>query len=256
MSLLELQRSFCSSLLDSPSDIRERLAGKAETGLPVYRNAYRLRLRECLRETYEKTLAWLGDGRFDAAADAHIEAHRPRSWTLADYGSGFAETLAALHVDAPEAAELAWLEWAMRRAFDGADAPPSDTDAPAAIDWDGAALRFAPTLTAHSAATNCSAIWAAISEGRTPPAATALPIPAALCVWRRDLSTRFRTIEGEELRMLRLALAGIPLGEICRLVPSEPDEADIIRSLGGLLARWLQEGMLVAPAAVSSVNKP
>ncbi len=247
MSLLELQREFRSAVLNRSSGIEARLAGRCEIGLAVYRNAYRLRLRDCLRETYEKTWAWLGDARFDAAVGRYVDANRPRSWTLADYGEGFADALAVDLPDDPEASELAWLDWAMRRAFDGASALPLQAAQHASIDWDNSVLRFAPTLALRAIATNCGAIWAAISDGKTPPEAEMLPAPAALCVWRKDLSPRFRTIEGGELLALRLARAGVPFGEICRLVALGRSDADVVAGLGRLLARWLEDEMLVAP---------
>lgn len=249
MSMLELQRSFQSALLDRPSDILGRIANGAESGLAVYRNAYRLRLRDCLRETYEKTWAWLGDGRFDEAVDRYIKSVPPRSWTLADYGDGFADALGAAYADAPEAAELAWLDWAMRRAFDGAGALSLSAAQCDSIDWDSAVLHFVPTLALRAVATNCGAIWVAISEGKVPPAAETLPAPAALCVWRKDFSPSFRTINGEELLALKLAVAGVPFGEVCRLVADGRCDEDVIAGLGATVARWLQDGMLVALSA-------
>lgn len=247
MSLLELQRSFRSALLDKPSDIRERLAGEREIGIGVYKNAYRMRLRDSLRETYEKTWAWLGDARFDASVNRYIDTHRPRSWTLADYGEGFDEILAAEFADAQEAVELAWLEWTMRRAFDGAGAQPLELAECGSIDWEKAVLRFSPTLALRAVSTNCGAIWAAMSARRTPPAAQMLREPVAICVWRKGLSPCFRTIEGAELLALRLGLAGAPFDDVCRLVADSRGEADIVSELGALLARWLRDEILVAP---------
>lgn len=244
MSLVDLQRNFCSELRNRPSGIQARLVADAERGLDVYRNAYRLRLRDCLRETYEKTWAWLGDARFDAAVDVHITHRDPQSWTLADYGEGFSQSLAAAHCDAPEAIDLASLEWAMRRAFDGPDAPPLNLQSRATIDWETAILHFAPTVQLVPTSTNCGAIWSAIAEGQTPPEADLLPSPAALCVWRKGLSPSFRTVEGVELAMIRLALAGVRFSEICRLMTHVHEQADPVAELGALFARWLNDEML------------
>ncbi len=255
MSLLDLQREFRSAVLGRPFNIEARLAGKCANGLAVYRNAYRLRLRDCLRETYEKSWAWLGDARFDAAIDRYVSANRPRSWTLADFGEGVADAFAVDLQDDPEASELAWLDWAMRRAFDGADVVPLRAAQSHAIDWDLAALQFAPTLALRAVATNSGAIWAAISEGNTPPEVEMLPSAAALCVWRKDLSPRFRTIQGAELQALRLALAGAPFGEICRLVAAGRSDADAVAGLGQILARWIEDAMLIAPSTEGSAGE-
>lgn len=248
MSLIAIQRDFCAELRDRPSDIQVRLAAGGARGLDVYRNAYRLRLRDCLRETYEKTWAWLGDARFDEAVNLYIKDCAPTSWTLADYGERFSETIATLAPDAAEAVELAALEWAMRRAFDGPGAAPLTTDQCEGIDWESVVLRLAPTFSLVPVTTNCGAIWAAISEGGDPPAATVLPATAALCVWRKALSPTFRTVEGLELIALNLALSGVAFGDMCRQIAERHGAADVIEPVGAMLARWLQDEMLVAPS--------
>ncbi len=256
MSLLDLQRDFRSALLHQSDDIRRRLDGKADAGLGVYRNAYRARLRECLRETYERTWAWLGDARFDALAQRYVCANPSESWTLGDYGGRFARLLSVEAPDAPEASELAALEWALRTAFDGRSAPTLNANDCEAIDWDGAVLRFTPTLSLLTVATNCGAIWAAISEGRTPPDAQLLPAPAALLVWRKNLSPQFRTIDGQELLALRLCLSGVSFGEVCRLAARHRSDVDVVTELGCLLARWLCDELLVAAAADETGDAP
>jgi hypothetical protein len=91
----------------------------------VYHYAYRAQLLECLRYTFERVWAWLGDSGFEDAARRHIEAHPPHSWTLSDYGNEFDRTLSGLYPDDREVAELAWLDWPLRRAFDGRMRQPS-----------------------------------------------------------------------------------------------------------------------------------
>lgn len=244
MSLLALQRAFCADLRGRPAAISAHVEGDPEIGLGVYRNAYRLRLAECLRETYGKTWGWLGDDDFNAAARRYIEAHPPKSWTLSDYGDRFPDLLALLYPNDPEVSELAWLEWAMHRAFEGPDAAPLSAEDCAGVDWDRAVFSFAPTLQLRPITTNCGALWAAMAAKESPPSAERLPSPAALCVWRKDLAPSFRTLEGRELLALKTALAGAPFGAICLLVSGDSDEETTIAQLGAILARWLQDEML------------
>jgi hypothetical protein len=166
MNLETLQADFCAYLRDRPNAIEPQITGD----LAVYHHAYRAQLLACLRDTFEKTWSWLGDDPFEDAARAHIEAHPPHSWTLNLYGEGFDATLARLHPDDAEIAELAWLEWTLRRAFDGQDADPIDRARLAEIDWDNAVLHLVPTLRLGTVTTNCAAIWAALSEEQPPPA--------------------------------------------------------------------------------------
>ena len=244
MSLLDLQRGFRDYILSGAPEIGPRLGGDPAAGLAVYHHAYRAQLFAGLRDTFEKTWAWLGDEGFDAAARRHVEAHPPSSWTLGDYGEDFPATLNTLYPDDPEVAELAWLDWTLRRAFDGPNAEAISPEALAAVDWDTAVLTLVPTLKIGEVATNCAAIWGAIAEDQTPPAAERLPQAAAIRVWRQTLSPQYRTIEAAEHHALSLVLAGEPFGGVCTTLSEGMDEAQVSQLIGGLLASWIQDGLV------------
>ena len=94
MSLLELQRRFYTSVTSEGADLETGWPVEIRPGLAVYRHAYRARLIDCLRESFEKTWSWIGDDAFDAAALQHLSEHPPRSWTLDDTARDFTATLA------------------------------------------------------------------------------------------------------------------------------------------------------------------
>ena len=241
MKLPDLQSDFCAYLLDRPN----RAAAEAVGDLSVYHHAYRAQLLGVLRDTFEKSWSWLGDDAFEAAAHAHIAAHPPSSWTLNVYGGGFDRTLAGLHPDDPEVAELAWLEWTLRRAFDGPDAGAFDPSGLAGIDWENAVLYPVPTLALGPVTSNCAAIWSALAEGATPPPAERQPIAGAIRVWRQGLSARFRSIDAAEERAARLMLEGAGFAEICALLAAEGlDEGGA--EIGRILGAWLQDGLVAA----------
>jgi hypothetical protein len=244
MSLALLQRDFCGWLADAPNQITHHVAATAEEGLAVYHHAYRAQLIDCLRDTHEKCAAWLGEEAFEAAALHHIALHPPKSWTLGRYGHNFAASLSALYPDDREVAELAWLDSALRQAFDGPDASPVDLDTLADIDWDAAVLRFVPTLTIGKALTNSGAIWSAIAEGNTPPPAQILPQAGALLVWRHELSPHFRSIEERERAILSLALAGLPFSALCTQLVDELGEEDGAATAADLFRTWLSDGLI------------
>ena len=244
MSLLELQRDFLGYLFDRPNDIPVAVRGDGEPGLAVYHNAYSAQLVACMKDSYERLWAWLGDAAFEAAARQHIAAHPPESWTLNDYGIGFADTVHDLYPYDPEVAEIAALDWALRRAFDGPDAPTLDLARLAEIDWDDAIFQFVPTLTLIPIRTNCGMIWNAIAtEGDVPPAET-LPEPAWVRVWRVDLQPQFATIEGSEKRALELARSGMSFGRLCNRLAEERDVAGAVESAGQYLASWIQDRII------------
>jgi len=244
-SLIELQRGLRDHLLAGDADARAPgLTPRADPGLAVYRHAYRSQLIACLRDTFEKTWAWLGDENFDAAALGYVEAHPPASWTLADYGQDFANTLRDVFPDDPEISELAWLDWTLRRAFDGQDAEAVDPAGLAGVDWEAAILAFPPTLVVRDVTTNCAAIWGALEEGETPPAAEVLPAPASICTWRTGFSSRYRTMDPLEARALAQAAEGRTFAEVCAELAVEIEDGPAV--LGGILAAWLREGLVSA----------
>ena len=249
-SLARLQSNFRNHLVSDDRAVEADVTPQGRRGLAVYRYAYGQSLRACLRETFEITHAWIGDDAFEEAAADHIQATPPASWTLAEYGEGFDRTLGARHPGDPEISELAWLDWTLRRAFDGPDAALLDPASLASIDWEHARLRLAPTFAMRSAATNAVAIRSALAAGDTPPPARSLDRPSAITVWRQGLSPRYLTVGEIEHRALLQAADGATFGDICRQIAADMPEADqAMTTAGGLLGRWIADGVLVGATA-------
>lgn len=248
MSLGDLQRDFSSFLRADGNHTFARVALPARRGLAVYHYAYRATLIATLRDVFERTHAWLGDDRFDTAARAYVAGTSPHSWTLADYGHGFGCMLAGLYPQNPEVAELAWLDWSLRAAFNGPDAAQIDMASLAEVDWDGARLHLAPTLAWREIRTNVAALWHALDQQcETPPVAELLDVPAILTVWRQDLMPRFHTVGADEHRALMLARDGMAFGGICEMLVAAHDDANAAAALAGaMLRRWIAEGVVTA----------
>ncbi len=252
MSLLALQRGLRDHLLSGATAIAPHLRGQPAAGLKVYHHAYGAQLVACLRDTYEKTWAWLGDDQFEAVARDYIAEHPPSSWTLNVYGEAFPAFLGARMPDDPEVAELAWLDGKLRRAFDGEDAEPIAAEALGDLDWDSALLSFAPTLALRPVVSNVAAIWGAIADEETPPPFERLPQPAALRVWRQGLSPQYRTIEAAEAAAIEAAWAGRTFGEICATLGDGLDDEPATALIGGMLSSWLQDGLIVRAETLAS----
>jgi hypothetical protein len=244
MSLAAMQRDFADWLTDRPGTMTAWVGGAAQAGLDVYHNGYRVRLADCLREMFEKTALWLGDEAFMAAARAHIDSTPPDGWTLGVYGDGFDRTLARLYPDDPEVVELAWLDHALARTFEGYDADAVSADRLAGVNWDEASLIFVPTLRTGPAITNAGAIWSALAAQEEPPAASMLPQPRAMLVWRQGFTPCFRTIETVEADILAAAAAGAGFETICAsLIDRLGEEAGVARA-GALLGQWIGDGLI------------
>jgi hypothetical protein len=246
MTLAQIQRDFRAFIISGSPAIEAAIGEDARRGLAVYHHAFRANLIACLQDTFEKTAAWLGEDAFERAALAHIEKHPPTSWTLSAYGEGFDETLAARYPADPEVAELAWLDWRLRRAFDGPDADVQDPADLAGVDWSQAVLRLAPTLALREIDTNVAALWKGMTDGGAPPPAAMLDTPQGLAVWRRDLSPQFRALTAIEYRSLEWAMSGATFGDICvRVAQAVLPSDDPVTVAGGFLGRWFAERIVI-----------
>lgn len=246
MNLAELQREFTAFLRSDETVPVPSVAAAAQRGLPVYHYAFRASLNEALRDVFERTHSWLGDDRFDDAARVHIAAHPPSSWTMSDFGLGFDETLDGLYPENPEVADLAWLDWSLRCAFNGLDADPLDLTTLGDVDWDNAPLQLVPTLTMREVRTNVAAIWGALNEEEeNPPSATLLDEPAILTVWRHDLMPRYHTVSADEARALAMAAEYASFGQICAALTADGSDGEKLAVMAGaMLGRWIEVGLL------------
>jgi hypothetical protein len=85
-----------------------------------------------------------------------------------------------------------------------------------------------------------------LNEEQPPPAAERLPAPAAVRVWRNDLTPKYRTIETFEHRALILAMAGSSFSDLCSLLVESGDKTQAVQRVGATLASWLQDGLISA----------
>jgi len=239
MSLAQLQRAFQAHLVSGDPSIVELVVPDQRRGLPVYVYAYRATLRGALRDTFEKTLLWLGEDAFDVAADAYLDATPSVSWTLSDYGDGFAAHLARTMPADPETAEIAWLDWTLRSAFAARALPQFDPAALDAVDWESATLTLAPHLAFRTVETNVVEVWNGLPDA--PVGAIRLPTAEGLIVWRNGLSPEFRNAAVLEVEALGLLRGGLNFSGMCAQLAERGGDANVI---GALLGKWLRDGVV------------
>ncbi|MES2150023.1 MAG: DNA-binding domain-containing protein [Pseudomonadota bacterium] len=220
----------------------------AQARLAIYHNAYRIRMREALRDAYDKTWTYVGDDLFDQLASTYLAAHPSGFRNLRWFGDCFAAHLAELLPEHPIVAELAALEWTLGLAFDAEDATALDADslrelAPEA--WDALAFALHPSAHLLEMKWNTAALWQALHDGGEPPEARMPGAPQEWLVWRRDQRPHFRSLDAPEADALRCAGAGEPFGALCA---QASDEAAMLR-MAGYLQSWLAQGLLRRAAA-------
>jgi hypothetical protein len=248
-----LQLALQRHVLGEASGIEAAIAPGPGPGaairLDIYRYAHRARLVDALRDSYGHTASYLGAEAFDRIAAAYVQAHPSRHANIRWYGGELAAWIERRHAGTPEVAELAALDWALRRAFDGPDAIPMDLGALsglAALDCDGMRLALHPTAERLRLRYNTVAIWHALDEGLAPPAAVRLPEVLELLVWRRGEQPHFRSLGEIEAAALGLAAKGWTFGEICTELARAFPRADVAVEAGTLLRRWVEDELLVA----------
>ena len=247
MTLLDTQRQFQAFLVDGPHALHDLVPADASPGLAVYHHAYRAQLEECMRETFERTWAWLGDEAFHDAIRHYVDTHPPGSWTISDYGAHFKDLLDVLHPDSPEVGELASLDWSLRRAFDGPDGPSLTLEAmPQEIDWDHATIRLVPTLRLLDIRSNCGALWSAMAAEKVPPAVEYFVETATLRVWREGHRCRFQTMDASETYALTYVMQGASFAELCGYLTNVLGDDRGISMAGEWLATWMRDGVVAA----------
>lgn len=227
-------------------------AAHAAQRLGIYAQAYRLRLVDALADAHEKTQAWLGADRFERAALRYIDAYPPTTRSLRWFGDRFADALADWLPREPAVAEVARLDWALRGAFDGPDAPVLDAAALGAIAPEAwATLKFAlhPTARLLVVEHNTVAIWQALDDDSEPPPLERGSHPVPWLVWRKGLQPHFRSLHPVEAELLQGALAGAGFAESCARAAAlgagdAPDELQL--RIAACLRQWLEDELLSA----------
>ncbi|MBT9488559.1 MAG: putative DNA-binding domain-containing protein [Rubrivivax sp.] len=252
-ALLALQTALQQHVLDAAEGIRAAIAPgpgiAVDRRLQIYHHAYRARLVETLADTFGHTASYLGGDWFEADARAFIETHPSTRASLRWYGADFAAWLQQRHPQDGDIGELAALDWALRRAFDGPDAPVPTLAHLATLPpeaWATLGFALQPTAERLTLHFNTLAIWQALDGDSTPPTAAPLAAPGALLVWRRDLQPHFRTLGPVEALALTHLAAGDSFAATCATLAEAFVAEDTAAQAGALLRRWIDEGLLAS----------
>ena len=250
-SLAQQQQMFMSVLLDGDTPMPERWTRRQTAGIAVYRSNYRSALIDALRSIFARTERFVGPEPFRRAAIHHVIVQPPTGWSIDFVGQGFAETCAGLFTKDARVADLAWLEWAMHRAFTAADAEPMDagrflvaTDRFGAEAWDDLRLTFMPRLAIRKVCHDMKALWTALEQERIEASTPQAVDEHDVLVWREVEQPVFVSVSSAEGRMLRLMRRGGSFGEACASLLGEVREDRIAQEAGRILLGWIRTGVV------------
>lgn len=259
MSTVHLQQRLAAAIRDG-ADADGLLAGDYRLGLHAYRHAYRARLVAALADNYTVLARALGDDAFEALGHAYLAARPSRHPSIRWFGhelAGFMAEAGGDLVPHLSLVDFARMDWALRGAFDAADASPLQPEHLAALgtdDWAALVLHLQPSVQQVTLAHAIEPAWRILREwepesGTDPPELPEPePHPHALLVWRVGMDTQWRSLEPLEAGLLAAVACRASFAELCEQAAAGLGDADAAApAVVGALRRWLADGLLRTP---------
>ncbi|TDP61476.1 DNA-binding domain-containing protein [Roseateles toxinivorans] len=222
----------------------------------IYQNAYRARLIAALGDNYTVLQRAMGDEGFETLALAYIAAHPSRQASIRWFGDGLAGFMAE-HEDLvphPALVDFARMDWALRGAFDAADAAVlglQDLTVLAPDEWPTLRFKLHPSVQRIGLTWAIAPAWHVLRdfEPETGEDAPEMPEPDAsdhtMLVWRQGLETRWRSLDPIEAQLLQALAEGQDFATLgASLAEQLGDEGHAARAVAALLGRWLADGLL------------
>ncbi|MEO8383661.1 MAG: DNA-binding domain-containing protein [Betaproteobacteria bacterium] len=217
--------------------------------LDVYANGYRLRLIEVLDADYPALRTLAGDDLFDQLATAYIKAHPSNFPNARWFGTHLPSFLATdpAFDSQPVLAEMAAFEWAMSLAFDSADDAVLDIADLVSLpgeSWPAMCFTVHSSVQRLELAWNVPVFWQAVTREDELPAPERSPETAAWIVWRRELTTYFRSLESDEAVALNTICNMGNFADLCEALCTWHEPDDVPAYAMTLLKRWMGEGLI------------
>jgi hypothetical protein len=253
-ALIQLQHQMRCAIAGEPEAAYGLLRARAGGSLlRIYRHAYRARLVAALRDNFGTLPRAMGDEAFDALASAYLDAHPSRHPSIRWFGDRLADFMREHDELVPHPAfiDLARMEWALRGAFDAADAPLLSRETLAALPaprWPTLQLRLHPSVQLLQVDWAVEPAWKALqNEADEPELPEPQLLPHMLIVWRPVLDTRWRSVSSAlEAVLLDALQQGEPFGALCERAVSAVGADAAAPTVVALLQQWVGEGLLAA----------
>lgn len=220
----------------------------------VYHHAYRSRLMGALRDNFSVLHRALGDEGFEALALAFIEAQPSKQPSIRWFGAHLADFMRTREDLTPHPAlvDIARLDWALRGAFDAADAPAltlAELQALPPEAWPALQFALHPSVQLLDLPWAVGPAWQHLNETDPEQDEATLPEPEALdhtlLVWRQGLAPRWRSLDATEAALLKALQAGQNFSALSAVAAGLADnEADATHTVVRCLGQWLSDGLL------------
>lgn len=253
MHLDTLQHTFQQYLIgDTPSatllaSIAPVATGNVSDRLNIYHHAYRARTREALSSQFPNLNKWLSNDVFNRYVDGFIAQHPSNYRNMRWLGDKFSEYLHKTTPEQPMYGDMANFEWQLGLAFDAADTPfitLQDISSIPPAQWGELAFEWHPSVYLGHAQTNVMETWKAL-ESNADASTTNSVAPLTYLIWRKHLTSQFKSIHAVEASAIAYMLQNHTFGELCDLLATQLGEDKALETAAGLLSDWLQQEMLV-----------
>ncbi|MBU1237005.1 MAG: putative DNA-binding domain-containing protein [Gammaproteobacteria bacterium] len=242
--LAAIQQRFQRHLMSSADEVCDDIRGRME----IYVNAYWGRLREALADNYPVLCRALGDDAFRELAAAYLRAHPSNHRSIRWFGNNLVDFITRNPdvVPHPALLDLARMDWAMRGAFDAADAAPlrfGDLAAVAPEQWADLRFRPVPSFRLLQLDWGIEGLWHTLNENEDAQTDEPQTHAHTMIVWRYGLECRWRTVSDTEASALRTMVDGGCFADICAALLDAGDQ-DAATSAANLLRAWVDKGLL------------
>lgn len=263
LSLRDVQSRFFASIARMPGAgalgfdaalvecVENRGALDAKERLDIYAQMYFARLVEVLENDFPRVAALLGCERFHAVARAYLAQHPSTHPSLRHLGRAFPDFLRDCSevAELPFLGDLAALEWARIEVFDAPDAYPLRVEQLQEIapdDWPMLKLPVIPALIITHSEWPVHDIWRVV-EAETLRVEEIQPEPTVLRVWRKEFAVYHTKMDSVELTALSRIRENEPFAVVCNALESLLPAEEAAAAIGGLLLRWIDDGILAYP---------
>lgn len=254
-ALAELQKHFLAYLQGSDQvQFSDYILTQGEISdeqrLAIYRNAYRIRLKDVILVDHPVLSAYIGDIWFDKMTDEYINIHPSQYYSLRQFADHLPQYLNhhAPFLDHPQIGELARFERLLLTAFDAADAERATTEELSTLSptlWPSLTLRFHPSVQLFQSEWNVPLIWKAIKNEQDPP--IAIKEKCHWLIWRNtERLTEFHRIDDVSLTLFENFNQGYDLAYNCEQILALMIEDDVSSRVVSDLLGWLSNGLIHA----------
>ncbi|MDR3441807.1 MAG: DNA-binding domain-containing protein [Legionella sp.] len=250
--LLNLQNQFQEFLLSGQCAIHDSIVETelvpVETRLAIYRDAYVLRLIECLNANFPFLSAYLGTDEFNQLARAYIAQHPSSYRSIRWFGDGLADFVSNYYPQYPHLAELTAFEWKMTLAFDAAEAQRVQIEDMAAVPpyaWADLHFVLHPSVHLLSYFWNAIPLWQALAHDEALPDLQKNTEANTWVLWRsEEYLIQFYSLSKEEAWALDTLAQGRTFADLCEGLCEWLPEAEVGMRAASYLKNWIQKGIL------------